>query len=320
MAEIVVTHGIPTDAFALLEGNTVHRPERGQEFSKEELFRLLGTADAVLACGPVSAEMIMAAPRLKIISNYGAGYDRIDVAAATKRGIPVTNCPDSTAQPTAEIAIGLMLSCARRIGELDREMRKVPPESIFGMGRFMGLGLAGRTLGIIGMGNIGAIVAQFGRMMNMRIVYHNRRRLPEEKEQGAEYLPLDDLLKTADVISIHCPLTEHTTNLLSAERLSLMKPTAILINTARGAIVDYQALARMIREEKLFAAGLDVFPHEPHVPAELLTLDRVVLTPHIGTNTPEARYAMARDACIRILEALAGRRPPNVVNPEIYDA
>ncbi len=318
MAEIVVTHGIPAGAFSILEGHKVSHPEPGRSFSREELFPLLAAADAVLACGPMSAEMINAAPMLKIISNYGAGYDRIDVAAATRHGIPVTNCPESTAQPTAEIAIGLMLSCARRIGELDRELRKVPPESLFGMGNYMGLGLAGRTLGIIGLGNIGAVMAQFGRMMNMHITYHNRRRLPKDKENGAEYLPLEELLQTADVISIHCPLTEDTNNLLSAARLSLLKPTAILINTARGAIVDYQALAALIREGKLFAAGLDVFPHEPHIPAELLTLNRVVLTPHIGTNTKDARDAMAHAACVRILEALSGRRPPNVVNPEIY--
>ena len=318
MAEIVVTHGIPAGAFSILEGHRVSCPEFGHAYSQKELFSLLNTADAVLACGPMSAEMIEAAPRLKVISNYGAGYDKVDVAAATRRGIPVTNCPENTAQPTAEVAIGLMISCVRRIGELDRELRKAPPESLFGMGRFMGLGMQGRTLGIIGLGNIGAFVAQFGRIMNMRVVYFNRRRLPPDKEQGAEYLPLDALLSQSDIVSIHCPLTEETNNLLSAERLSLLKPTAILINTARGAIVDYQALAKLISEDKLFAAGLDVFPHEPHIPEEILALDRVVLTPHIGTNTLEARNLMARDACVRILEALAGRRPPNVVNPEIY--
>jgi lactate dehydrogenase-like 2-hydroxyacid dehydrogenase len=318
MAKIVVTHGIPSGAFSILNGHQVSYPGFGCAYTREELFALLKSADAMLACGAVSAEMIDTAPELKIISNYGAGYDRIDVDAATRRGIPVTNCPECTAQPTAEIAIGLMLSCVRRIGELDRKLRSVPPESLFGMGRFMGLGLARRTLGIIGLGNIGNVVAQFGRMMNMRIVYNNRRRLSEDKEQGAEYLPLEVLLEQADIVSIHCPLTGETNNLLSADRLSLLKPTAILINTARGAIVDYQALAAMLREEKLFAAGLDVFPDEPHVAEELLALDRVVLTPHIGTNTLEARNAMAHDACVRILEALSGRRPPNVVNPEIY--
>ena len=319
MAKIVVSFGIPADAFALLEGHTVYHPEYGKAYSKEELFRLLADADALLACGAVSGEMIAAAPRLKVISNYGAGYDRIDVEAATRRGIPVTNCPDSTAQPTAEIAIGLLLSCARRIGELDRKLRQQPPEAVFGMGRHMGMGLKGRTLGIIGLGHIGQVVAQFGRLMGMETVYYNRRPLAAEKEQGAKYLPLDQLLAAADIVSIHCPFTKETEGLLSRERLALMKSSAILINTARGGIVDYMALAQMLKEGKLFAAGLDVFPREPHIPAELIALENVVLTPHIGSNTMDARNAMAHDACLRIAEALAGRRPPNVVNPGIYE-
>jgi len=218
------------------------------------------------------------------------------VDAATRRGIPVTNCPDVTALPTAEVAIGLLLSVARRIGEMDRKMRSGPPENLFGMGRFMGMRLQGRSLGIIGLGNIGGPVAEFGRLIGMEVAYHNRRRLPPAQERGARYLSLEELLQQSDVVSIHCPLTPATRNLLSARRLALMKPGAVLINTARGAIVDYEALARMIREEKLWGAGLDVFHQEPHVPEELLALDRVVLTPHIGTKTVEARNDMAQAA------------------------
>ncbi len=318
MAHIVVTHGIPDEAFSLLMNHKVSCPESGRAYQGEELFALLRTADAVLACGRFDADMIDAAPNLKIISNYGAGYDKIDVEAATKRGIPVTNSPDSTALPTAEVAIGLILSCARRIGELDRQVRKAKPESVFGMGRYMGQQLNGKTLGIIGLGNIGDIVADFGRLIGMRIAYYNRRRLPKEVEKGAQFLTLNDLLKQSDILSIHCPLSNDTSNLLSKDRLSLLKPSAILINTARGAIVDYQAMAAMLRDGRLYAAGLDVFPHEPHIAQELIDLDNVVLTPHIGTNTKEARYAMAKASCMRILDALAGKRPPNVVNPDIY--
>ena len=318
MAHILVTNGIPAEAFSILEGHRVSQPPKWQTFPREEMLSLLADTDAILACGAVTGEMIDAAPKLKIISNYGAGYEKIDVAAATKRGIPVTNCPDSTAIPTAEIAIGLILSCARRIGELDRKMRVVPPEELFGMGRYMGMSLWGKTLGIIGMGHIGSCVAAFGRLIGMRVVYYNRRQLPEDKEQGAQYLPLEELLKASDIISIHCPLTDETQGMISASRLALMKSTAILVNTARAAIVDYDALTVMLKEGKLLSAGLDVFPKEPHVPAELIALDQVVLTPHIGTNTREARFSMAKDACLRILNALDGKRPPNVVNPEIY--
>ena len=318
MAHILVTNGIPAEAFSILEGHRVSQPPKWQTFPREEMLSLLADTDAILACGAVTGEMIDAAPKLKIISNYGAGYEKIDVAAATKRGIPVTNCPDSTAIPTAEIAIGLILSCARRIGELDRKMRVVPPEELFGMGRYMGMSLWGKTLGIIGMGHIGSCVAAFGRLIGMQVVYYNRRQLPEDKEQGAQYLPLEELLKASDIISIHCPLTDETQGMISASRLALMKSTAILVNTARAAIVDYDALTVMLKEGKLLSAGLDVFPKEPHVPAELIALDQVVLTPHIGTNTREARFSMAKDACLRILNALDGKRPPNVVNPEIY--
>jgi len=319
MSKVLVTHSIPDSSFSILKEHHVLLPEKGKAFSRDELLSMLPDCDAVLACGRLNADLIQAAPRLRIISNYGAGYDKIDVWAATQRRIPVTNCPDCTAQPTAEIAIGLLLSCARRIGELDRELRRVPPESVFGMGRFMGMGLHGRTLGIIGLGNIGRVVADFGRLVGMRVVYHNRHRQSPEKENGAEYLPLDELLKQADIVSIHCPLTEETEGLLTSEKLSLLKSTAILINTARGAIVDEQALADMLKRGRLFGAGLDVFSHEPHIAKELIALDNVVLTPHIGTNTMDARNAMAYEASVRILEALAGRRPPNVVNPEIYE-
>ena len=318
MAHILVTHGIPDEAFVILEGHRVSQPPKWQTFPRDEMLSLLSDTDAILACGAVTAEMIGAASNLKIISNYGAGYEKIDVAAATKRGIPVTNCPDSTAIPTAEIAIGLILSCARRIGELDRKIREVPPEELFGMGRYMGMSLSGRTLGIIGMGHIGSCVAAFGRLIGMRVVYYNRHQLPKDREQGAQHLPLEELLQSSDIVSIHCPLTEETHNLLSSSRLALLKSSAILVNTARAAIVDYDALTMMLKEGRLKGAGLDVFPKEPHVPADLLTLEQVVLTPHIGTNTREARFSMAKDACLRILDALSGKRPPNVVNPEIY--
>lgn len=318
MAHILVTNGIPAEAFSILEGHRVSKPPMWQTFPRDEMLSLLRDTGAILACGAVTAEMIAAAPRLQVISNYGAGYEKIEVAAATKRGIPVTNCPDSTAVPTAEIAIGLILSCARRMGELDRKMRRLPPEELFGMGRYMGVSLAGKTLGIVGMGHIGSYVASFGRLIGMRVVYYNRRQLAQDKEQGAQYLPLEELLKASDIVSIHCPLTEQTRNLLSASRLALMQPEAILVNTARAAIVDYEALTSMLKEGKLAGAGLDVFPSEPHVPPELIAMEQVVLTPHIGTNTREARFLMARDACLRILDALDGRRPPNVVNPEIY--
>ena len=155
-------------------------------------------------------------------------------------------------------------------------------------------------------------------MIGMKISYYNRCRLPSEQEKDAVFLPLDELLLKADVVSIHCPLTDETRNLLSAQRLTLLKPSSVLINTARGAVVDIEALICMLKEGRLAGAGLDVFANEPHMPEALLHMEQVVLTPHIGTNTKEARDDMAAAACERILLALEGKRPPNVINPEVY--
>jgi len=318
MAQIIVTHGVPTKGLELLNEHTVHYPGTFNVFSREEMLNLVPTADAIIACGALPAEMIEAAPRLKIIANYGAGYDSVDVKAATQRGIPVTNTPDETREPTAEVAIGLMLAASRRICELNQRLRNEETSRVFGMGRHMGMGLKGNTLGIIGMGHIGGIVAEFGKLMGMRVVYHNRK--PATNDHGAAYVSLEELLQSSQIVSIHCPLNDSTRNLISAERLGLMQERAILINTARGPVVDYEALAKRLRENKLMAAGLDVFHQEPNIPDDLLKLPNVVLTPHVGTNTQEARCEMISACCRRILDALAGKRPEHVVNPAIYES
>ena len=317
MAQIIVTHGVPVKGLEYLEGHTVHYPGLFNVFDREAMLRLLPEAEAVIACGALSGEMIQAAPKLKLIANYGAGYDSVDVKTATQRHIPVTNTPNETREPTAEVAIGLILAVTRRICELNQRLRQEPTSAVFGMGRHMGMGLQGNTLGIVGMGHIGGIVAEFGRLMGMKVIYHNRR--PAEKDHGAQYVALEELLATSQIVSLHCPLNDSTRNLLNAKRLSLMPERSILINTARGPVVDYAFLAKQLREGKLWGAGLDVFHQEPQIPQELLALPNVVLTPHIGTNTQEARYEMTRACCQRILEALKGQRPSHVVNPEIYE-
>ena len=318
MAKILVTHGIPDHYKMLLADHQVVSPERLNAFSDEELRRYVPDADAVLACGAFSARHIEDAKRLSVIANYGAGYEHIDVGAASAGGILVTNTPDETAYPTAEVAIGLLISAMRRIGELNLRVRTETPESLFGMGKNMGMGLYGSTLGIIGMGHIGSIVASFGRLMGMRILYCNRTQAADEN--GAVRVSLDELMAVSDAVSVHCPLTDETAGLLGADKLRLMKPRSVLVNTARGAIVDYDSLYAKLLENQLFAAGLDVFADEPHIPAKLLSLPNVIITPHIGTNTLEARNAMGSAAASRILEALAGRVPPNVVNPEAIPA
>ena len=282
-------------------------------FSRDEILSHISNADAVLACAAIDAQMIAAAPKLKIISNYGAGYDRIDTAAAAARGIPVTNIPDDTMQATAELALAALLSLSRRVTELDHAIR-AGEKGLFVMGSHMGHTLEGKLLGIVGMGHIGGAMARMCRALGMNVAYHNRRRLSDSDEHGAEYMELDELFKRCDVISIHCPLTDSTRGLVSAERIALMKSDALIINTSRGGVIDTDALINALKAHRIGGAALDVFPHEPEVPEALKSLENVVLTPHIGTNTVETREQMARACGKRILDALAGCTPQNVVN------
>lgn len=303
MATIVVTHGVPAEGFDLLQGHTVHIPAPLTAFSREELARLLPQADAVVACGALDGALIRSAKRLKLIANYGSGYDAVDIAAAADCGVPVTNIPDITAEATAELAIGLMLAVSRRIGEMNLRLRHEPSEALFGMGREMGATLRGKTLGVIGMGRIGSRVAEIARALGMQMV-----------GVTAESGSLEEVLRQADVLTLHCPLNDGTRGLINARTLAMMKPGSLLINTSRGPVVDCDALADAIEKGLIGGAGLDVFPQEPAIPQRLLGLKNVVLTPHIGTNTAETRRDMARACSQNILVVLAGKRPPSIVN------
>ncbi len=315
---VIVTHRIPQQGMeTLLAQYTVHYPQ-AYAYTEQELLDLAPQADAVLAGGRVSRAFVEAAGKLRVVSNYGVGYDAVDVAALTERRIPLTNLPDECAAPTAEVAMALLLAVSRRVAEQDRVLRAAAPERAFGMGKNMGHCLYGRTLGIVGMGRIGQLVAGMARAFGMRVVYHNRAPLPPELAGDAAYLPLEALMEESDAVTLHCPLTEGTRGLIGAAQLARMRPDAVIINTARGAVMDYDALAVRLADGAIGGAGLDVFPDEPHVPAALLKLDSVVLTPHIGCNAYEARAAMCAQAVRHIEQALAGQRPEHVVNPEIY--
>lgn len=311
MSTILITHGIPTAGLETLQGHEIIMPAPLEAYSMETLRELIPAADAVIAGGRLPGEVIRAGKRLRIIANYGAGYDGVDVDAAADCGIPVTNIPDTVTGATAELAIGLMLAVSRRIGELNLRLRREEPSALFGMGRHMGCTLAGSTLGIIGCGRIGRRVAQIARALGMRVIAHSRRAVPCEV---AEDVDLPTLLSTADVISLHCPFTTETSKMLDASAFAAMKPGAVLINTARGGIVDQDALADALRSGRLSGAGLDVYPDEPAIPSELLAMDNVVCTPHIGANTAQTRRAMARACAKQILDALSGKRPENIVN------
>ena len=313
MSTILVMAGYPAESFGELDGHTIIMPPLWTRFHREDMQKYLPKADALLASGRVNADMLAQAPNLKIIANCAVGFNNVDIAAAGLRRIPVTNTPFSVTLPTAELALALLLSVVRQIPQLDRHMREENTRPYFASGDHMALNLEGRRLGIIGMGRIGSKMAELARMLGMEVSYHNRH------ETVPGWLPPEDLIKTSDVISIHTPLNDETRNLLSRERLNMMKKGSILINTARGAVVDEEALCDLLECRHLYGAGLDVYPNEPHVNPRLKKLDNVVLQPHMGTNSVHARRNMAAEAAHNIAEFFAGRRPPSVVNPEIYD-
>lgn len=316
MAKIVVTYGVPAEGFSLLAGHEVVIPPSGAAFSREELLRLLPDADAVLACTALDAGLIAAAEKLRIIVCYGAGYDAIDVAAATSRGIPVVNTPECVTRPTAEMTIALITALARRLPELNALMHTRPPREMFGLGLRMGASLDGAVLGVVGMGRIGGKVADFGRLMGMRVLYTARTPKPERDALGDRYVSLEALMAESDFVTLHCPHTPQTEGMISREMLALMKPTAYLINTARGPVVDEAALIEVLRARRIAGAALDVFAGEPDINPAFAALDNVLLTPHAGSNTLHARNEMARAASRRILDRLAGRVPQNLLNPE----
>lgn len=315
MANIVVTSGIPAEGFALLKGHTVHIPPAGCIFTDEELMQLLPHADAVVATTALRGEVIRTGKQLKIIANYGSGYNIIDIAAAQACGIPVTNIPEVTASATAEVAIGLMLAVIRRMGEMNLRLREPNAESLFTMGNEMGYTLRGKRLAIIGMGAIGSEVGRIAEVMGMQVTGLRRRDVTGSLQDAV--IPL---IQDADIVSLHCPLTAETRNLMNREMLSYMKQGSMLINTARGAVVDPEALADLLESGHLFGVGLDVFPDEPHVPHRLMECKRAVLTPHLGTNTVETRYAMAEACSRQILDTLSGKEPQNIINGVVWKA
>jgi glyoxylate reductase len=272
-----------------------------------------------LVTDTIDAKVFESAPSLRVVANVAVGYDNIDVVAATQHGVVVTNTPGILTETSADLAWGLLLSIARRIPEADRYIR-AGRWTEWKLMVMLGHDVYAQTLGIIGMGRIGQAVARRARGCGMRIIYHNRQRVAPalEAELEATWVELPTLLREADFVSLHVPLSAATMRLIGETELRLMKPTAYLINTARGTIVDEKALIRALQEGWIAGAALDVFEHEPHVPPELCALDNVVLVPHIGSASVATRTRMAVMAAENLTAALRGERPPHVVNPEVY--
>lgn len=311
MSRVVVTGRIPEQAVdSLAAEHDVVAHDEEDAVSREALLEMVRGADALvtLLTESVDAELLDAAgPQLKVVANVAVGYNNVDVDACRERDVLVTNTPDVLTDATADTAFGLLLMVSRRLGEGERIIRSRTPWK-WGMFYLLGQGLQGKTIGIVGLGGIGAAMARRARAFGMDVVYHSRRPCAPElaEELGATRLDLAELLRTSDVVSLHCPYSEATHHLIGAEQLTLMKETAYLINSARGPIVDEEALVQALRAGTIAGAGLDVFEQEPEVHEGLLGLENVALAPHLGSATVETRTAMAQLAADNVLAVLRG--------------
>ncbi|HEY9777626.1 MAG TPA: D-glycerate dehydrogenase [Planktothrix sp.] len=271
----------------------------------------------------IDAEFMNACPALKVVANVAVGYDNVDVAEATRRGILVCNTPGVLTDATADMALALLLATARRLVEADRFVRD-GQWTQWTVDLMLGWGLNDKTLGIIGMGRIGEAIAKRARAFGMRIIYTKKRNHPQDeryaRELDAARVEMTELLRQSDFISINCPLNAETRHLIGEKEFAAMKPSCILINTARGAVIDEKALVKALTDRRIAAAGLDVFENEPDVAKELLAMKNVVVAPHIGSATFETRAAMANSAASAVLHAFAHELPANAVNKEAWSA
>jgi glyoxylate reductase len=318
MAKVVVTGKIPAVALERLRAeHTVDAWEDESPIARDELLKRVAGADSIvsLLTEKIDAELLDAAGKqLRSVSNVAVGYNNIDVPACRERNVLVTNTPGVLTDATADIAMALILMSTRRLAEGERVIRAQQPWQ-WGMFYMLGSSIQGSQLGIVGMGQIGAAVARRARAFGMTIAYTKRSPLDAEtaKELNATHMELDELLATSDVVSLHCPYSPETHHLMNASTIGKMKKSAYLINTARGPVVDEEALATALQQGKIAGAGLDVFEKEPTVHQALIGLDNAVLIPHLGSATVETRTAMANLAVTNALAVLSGKTAPNLV-------
>jgi len=321
---IFVTQPIPEKALARLRavGSVEINPDSTHIITKPELMAALDRNDYLLCLlhDRVDAQVINARPKLKLIASMAITPSGIDLLAATARRIPVTTIPPAVTETTADLHWALLLAVARRVVEADRALRSgIFPgsQSI----HFVGSEVHNKTLGIVGFGAIGEAVARRARGFSMRVFYTKRRRLDaaRETELAVEYRSLDEVLRESDFVSINAALSSETVHLIGERELTLMRPSAYLVNTARGPIVDEKALVRALEEKRIAGAALDVYEHEPLVEPGLINLPNVVLTPHLGSAALDTRERVAGILVDNAIAVIEGRRPPNLYNPEIYD-
>lgn len=289
----------------------------GLNSDRQQLIAVVGGADAIVADPTVRIDeqvLDVAGPQLKVVANFAVGFDNVDLDACRKRGIVVTNTPDVLTNATAELAVGLTLAAARKITGSESRMRSGEWKG-WDPGDYLGFELSGATIGVVGMGRIGQRYGELMSGFGGDLIYWSRSAKPDlESELQAHRFELDELLGRADVVSLHLPATPETTHLIDAAALALMKPTAVLVNTGRGAVVDGRALAEALEKGIIGAAGLDVYESEPDVPQRLLDAPNTALTPHIGSATHKSRNDMARLVARNINDVLGGRGPVTPVN------
>jgi len=322
--EVYVTRILPSPGIEILEKDCTVEVNRSEGApAKAELIRKIAQKDGLLCLltEKIDREVMEAAPNLRVISSYSVGYDHIDVTEATRRGIYVTYTPGVLTDATADFAWTLMMSMARRVTEADRYVRGGKWKISWSPTMLVGGAVYGKTLGILGLGRIGSALAKRAMGFDMKVLYYDEIRPPKEREEELHlhYRPMEDILREADFVSIHVPLTDKTRHLINYESLKMMKPTAYLVNTARGGVVDTEGLARALREGIIAGAGLDVHEKEPiEMSNPLLKLEgKCILAPHIASGTVEARSKMAEMAANNLISVLKGETPPGLVNPDV---
>ena len=319
---IFLTRELPPDSMEMLRaGSELTMNSEDRYLEKSEIIEAIRDVDGLLCLltDTIDAEILDANPNLKVVANYAVGFNNVDVAAATARKIPVTNTPGVLTETTADMAFALLMAAGRRVGEGDRYVR-TRAWAGWGPLQFLGADITGATLGLIGLGRIGAAMVPRAKGFDMNVIYWNRTRLSpdEEKTLGVTYAPMDEVLAQSDFVSVHVALNDQTRHLISADELSKMKPTAYIINTARGPVIDEKAMVVALQNGTIAGAGLDVYENEPLLEPGLYELENVVVAPHLGSGTIGTRTKMGNMAVENCLAACNGQRPPNLVNPEVY--
>lgn len=321
--KIFLTRQLPDESMSrLADASELTVNPHDRYLSKSEIIEGIRQVDGFLCLltDTIDADILDANPNLKVVANYAVGFNNVDVSAATDRKIPVTNTPGVLTDSTADMAWALLMSAARRVAEGDRFVR-TKQWAGWGPLQFLGTEVTGSTLGLIGMGRIAQAVAQRAVGFNMPVIYWNRTRLSSADEQrlDVQYREFDEVFRESDYVSVHVALCEQTKHMIGAKQFDAMKSSAILINTARGPVVDESALVTALQSGTIGAAALDVYENEPQLEPALYEMENVVIAPHLGSATIATRTKMGNMAVENCLAACSGRRPPNLVNPEIYE-